>query len=178
MTMLDEGTYRARALDAALGETSKGTEQVGVQFELLDHPGTSITWWGYFSDKTMASTIKALRTCGWEGADLEDLSGIEKNEVQLVIQHETDDKGVTRAKVRWVNGTGGVAMANAMAPDKAKSFAQRMKGQIVAMDKATNGGGGNGSKTTPAPRRTTSKPPASAAGPHDDVPPPDDEIGF
>jgi hypothetical protein len=95
-----------------------------------------------------------------------------------VVYADDQDRPVQRAKVRWVNGTGGVAMANAMAPDKAKSFAQRMKGQIVAMDKATNGGGGNGSKTTPAPRRTTSKPPASAAGPHDDVPPPDDEIGF
>lgn len=167
--MLEQGTYRAKAKEAALGRTSKGTEQVAVRFELLDHTGESITWFGFFTDKTLENTVKSLRACGWTGDDLSDLAGITANEVNLVVEHETDDRGQTRAKVRWVNGTSGLAMKDQLDTAEAKTFAARMKGAIVAMGK------GGARPAAPRPRATGS----SSRPPEDDRPPMgDDDIPF
>lgn len=137
MAILDAGKYRAQAIEAALGETDTGKEQVAVRFRLLDIEGQEITWYGYFTDKTTESTFKALRTAGWKGQDLSDLSDLEAQdtpEVTLVIEHEADQQGNPRAKVRWVNGTGGLALKKALDPNRAKTFAARMKAQLVAFD--------------------------------------------
>ena len=136
--MLDAGTYRAQAIEAALGETDTGKEQVAVRFRFLDVEG-EITWYGYFTDKTLETTFKALRSAGWKGQDLMDLSDLcapaSTPEVYLVIEHE-EYEGKTRARVRWVNGAGGIALKKALDPNKAKAFAARMKGQIAALDAA------------------------------------------
>ncbi len=148
-TLLDPGTYRARSIDGALGTTSKGKEQVAVKFDLLDFPGQSITWFGYFTDATTNSTFRALRTAGWKGQDLSDLSDLqnpEGPEVWLVIEHDTYE-GKTTAKVRWVNSAGGLAMKNAMEVDQAKTFAARMREKVAAFDAAAKQ---NGSAVTPA----------------------------
>jgi hypothetical protein len=153
--MLDAGIYRARAIEAALGETDTGKEQVAVRFELLDVEGQQITWYGYFTDKTLETTFKALRTAGWRGQDLSDLSdlcGQDTPEVNLVVEHETDQQGKVRARVRWVNGTGGLALKKALDANKAKAFAARMKGKLVAYD-----------RTAGSP-----KPPPKQANGHDD----------
>jgi hypothetical protein len=143
--MLDAGNYRARAIEAALGETETGKEQVAVQFQLLDLEQT-ITWYGYFTDKTLETTFKALRTAGWKGQDLTDLSDLcapaETPEVTLVVEHETytnpeTGESKTRARVRWVNGTGGLALKKALDPNKAKAFAARMRGQLAAFDRSS-----------------------------------------
>jgi hypothetical protein len=137
--MLDAGTYRAHAIEAALGETDTGKEQIAVRFKLLDVEGQEITWYGYFTDKTQETTFRALRTAGWKGQDLMDLSDLcnpqTAPEVFLVVEHETYE-GKTSAKVRWVNGTGGLALKKALDPNKAKTFAARMKGQIAAFDRS------------------------------------------
>jgi hypothetical protein len=137
--MLDAGTYRAKAIEAALGETDTGKEQIAVRFSLLDCENQEITWYGYFTDKTLETTFKALRTAGWKGQDLMDLSDLcgreDAPEVFLVVEHETYE-GKTTAKVRWVNGAGGLALKKALDPNKAKTFAARMKGQIAAFDRS------------------------------------------
>lgn len=146
--MLDAGTYRARAIEAALGETDTGKEQIAVRFSLLDLEGQEITWYGYFTDKTLETTFKALRTAGWKGQDLSDLADLcnpETPEVTLVVEQE-EYEGKVRARVRWVNGAGGLALKKALDPNKAKAFAARMKGQIVAFD-----------RTSGAPKASTSK---------------------
>lgn len=163
---MENGTYKAKAIGGGLGETSKGAEQVAVEFSLLDEGfnGWRITWFGFFTEKTTESTIRALRTCGWQGTDLTDLTGIDTNEVLLVIENETYD-GKTSPKVRWVNPLGGgLALKNPMAPDKAKAFAARMRAQIAAVD-ATSG-----------QRRTSTKP----AGMNTNEPPPhtDNDMPF
>lgn len=135
-TLLDPGTYRARAVEGALGTTSKGKEQVAVKFDLLDFPGQTITWFGYFTDATTNSTIRALRTAGWKGTDLSDLTDLsnpETPEVWLVIEHDTYE-GKTTAKVRWVNSAGGLAMKNSMDSGQAKIFAARMRDKVAAFD--------------------------------------------
>jgi hypothetical protein len=139
--MIEPGTYAAKALEAGLGVTSTGKEQVAVQFELAD--SQRITWYGYFTDKTRKGTFEALRACGWVGDNLADMTGITENEVELVIQHEPDQNGTARARVRWVNrpGGGGLAMAKPMDAASAAAFAESMRGAVVAHEAEAVGQG-------------------------------------
>lgn len=136
--MLDPGKYRARAIEGAIGETSTEKEQVTVLFELLDVPGKTITWYGYWTEATWERTIEALRTMGWTGSDIDDLSELSDPsmpEVYLVIDQEPNEKGVLREKVKWVNkSAGGLAMKTALEPTKARAFAERVKAQIALFD--------------------------------------------
>lgn len=170
MTM--HGTYKARTLSGGLGYTSKGTEQVGIDFQITEgpHEGQHITWYGFFTDKTADRTIESLRICGWEGDDLCDLTGIEKNEVELVIEAEdyTDSRTgeiKTGSRVRWVNriGGSGFSMRDAMDATQAREFAARMRGRVVALR-------GNGQ----APRRPAQAAPSGGASrqqiEEDDIP--------
>jgi hypothetical protein len=174
--MLDAGTYRAQAIEAALGETDTNKEQIAVRFRLLDVEGQEITWYGYFTDKTLETTFKALRTAGWKGQDLSDLSdlcGQDTPEVNLVVEHETYEnpqtgETKTRARVRWVNGTGGLALKKALDPNKAKSFAARMKGKLAAFDL--------GAGTPKPPQRNGAA--HHAASPDDEPSPFNDDIPF
>lgn len=157
--MLDAGTYRAKAVEGALGETDTGKEQIAVRFELLDVEGQFITWYGYFTDKTLETTFKAIRTAGWKGqdlADLSDLSGQDVPEVMLVIEHETDQQGKPRARVRWVNSAGGLALKKALDGNKAKTFAAKMRGKLAAFDRSAG-----------------TKPPQRNGAAHHDGPPAD-----
>lgn len=134
--MIPEGIYRAKTLTAALGETKSGKEQMAIDFGLVDGPsaGQRITWYGGFmSDKAVEYTVKALRACGWKGDDLSAVGELAE-EVEIVVQHE-DYEGQMRAKVKYVNPLGGAAR-NAMAADKAKAFAARMKARIAQVGKA------------------------------------------
>src|SRR3954466_6748613 len=114
--MIPAGTYRARAVEGALGFTSKGTEQIAVQFTVVEgeQKGHYITWYGYFSEKTLERTLESLEYCGWEGDDVSDLIGLDKNEVTIVVEHEQDEEGQVRARVRWINSGGGIAMKERM----------------------------------------------------------------
>ena len=162
--MIDAGKYRARAREWAFGLAKSGNEQIGVQFDLLDQPGESITWFGSFAPKALEFTLKALRACGWQGADLAELDcnmgGLEQNEVVLVVEHE-EYQGKTSARVRWVNAAGGVGMANPLDQGGLKSFAARMRAQIIALD----------------PTSAKAKPPPKAAPPRRAPEPPPHEDG-
>lgn len=137
--LLDVGTYRARAVNAWFGYTSvKGTEMVTVTFEIIegDWQGQTIDWQGYFTEKTYQRTIAALRTMGWQGSDLRDLSGIDANDVAIVVGHE-EYNGNLRARVQWVNpveGGGKIGMQGAMDEAQLADFAERMKGAIMLAD--------------------------------------------
>jgi hypothetical protein len=114
--MLENGDYRAKASRGALGLAGNGTEQVGVEFDLLDKPGNKLTWYGYFTEKGTDIALRGLRTAGWKGTDLSDLSSLsdpEVPEVILVVEQETYE-GKTRPKVKFINSTGGLAMRNAL----------------------------------------------------------------
>lgn len=175
--MIEQQTVKARAVEGALGTTNTGKEQVGVSFELLEGPnqGQRITWYGYFTEKTTERTLEALEHCGWQGDDLSDLTGIDANEVYLVIEHEQDDQGEVRARVRWVNSSGGVAMQNRMDPGDAASFAQRMRGEVLARRQAKGQG-----KGAPAQQRSQPRPAQQRRQPPMQSPPPptDDDIPF
>src|SRR6185436_7953269 len=133
-TVIEAGKYRARATDAKLGVAQTGSDTVAVAFELLDHPGNHITWYGYFTEKTVERTMEALRYCGWTGDDVSDLAGIDANEVELVIEHEEDQKGTMRARVKWVNrpGSSKAQLKTEMNDSQKRSFAAKMKGYALA----------------------------------------------
>ena len=136
--LIPPGTYRAKAVEAQLGETSGGAEQVAISFAVLT-PGFEqhhLAYYGTFGEKALPITVKALRACGWQGLDLSDLSGIDANEVSLVVEHE-EYQGVTRARVKWVNEGGGALLKKQLDPQAARTFAQRMRGAIAAVDTGT-----------------------------------------
>lgn len=140
--MLAAGTYKAHPVKAWLGEsTNKGTPFVGVMFTL--ESGEQIAWQGWLTDGAMKSTMRAVRACGFVGDDLSDLSSIEgaQKTVYLVVEHEEDDKGTLRPRVRWVNETeGGPMMSAALTGSKAKEIAARMKAAIIAERQASGAG--------------------------------------
>jgi hypothetical protein len=124
--MLDKGTYRARGIEGGLGVAGTGTEQVAVRLRITEvpHEGESAVWYGYFTEKTKRRTLEALIALGWSGDDLSDLSGIDANEVEIVVDHEPDREGEMRARVKWINAPGGLGMKTQMQPADAKSFAR------------------------------------------------------
>ena len=134
--MIEAGTHQARANSWALGKASTGTVQVAVEFGLSD--GRSITWFGPLTEKALEHTVKGLRACGWEGADISELAvptcGLDKNEVELVVEVE-EYNGETRAKVRWVNAVGGgLRMAATLEGGELAAFAAKLKGRILGLD--------------------------------------------
>lgn len=166
-TIIEAGDYRAKAVGAQLGETSNHNEQISVRFALLDFPGQHITYYGTFTDAAFEYTMKAIRAAGFKGEDISDLSsladGVAPEVVLVVVHEEYNDK--TRAKIRFINSVGGMALKSALQPDQAKSFAQRLKGKILAFDKAA--GTPSGTRTAgakpPAPRGTPRPVPASSS---------------
>ena len=161
---LQPGDYRAKSIGAQLGKAGTGTEQVAVKFSLLDFPQQTITWFGYFSPNAFDIAMRGLRSAGFVGDDLSDLSSLNEDvspEVVLVIDNETY-QGKTRAKVQFINSTGGVALKDALGDTEAKAFAQRMKGRVVAFDKATG--------TPPAAKPAPKPAPKKAAPASDEVP--------
>lgn len=133
--MPPEGHWKARGCDAALGHTGGGKPQLGIDLMILEGPGTGrhVTWYGYFTEASFDRTIESLYLLGWKGPDLADLRGIDANEVTVVIAHEPDEQGVVRVKANWINGLGGVVMKDRMDVGQAASFAQQMKGRILAL---------------------------------------------
>ena len=121
-----------RATDAELGytqgnDTEPPAPQVGVLLEFVEGPykGTSITWYGFFTEKTKAATVRALRTLGWVSNDLTDLSAV-RGEAPCTIQVEPDLQGVPRARVRFIGG-GVIAMKTVMNEEQKKAFAASMQ---------------------------------------------------
>ncbi len=132
--LIPEGTYRAQAVDGHLGYTSKNNEQVVVRFAIVGgpHDGESVQWFGFFTDACFDRTIRSLRYCGWQGDDVADLTGIDANEVDIVVGHN-EYKGKITPRVSWVNQVGGLS---GMTPQQAHDFAESVKERIAQMTSA------------------------------------------
>lgn len=157
-------TIAARAASWDLDTTGTGSTRVRVLFALLgEYKGRHLTYDGYFTDGTLARTVESLRYMGWEGADLDKLEGLDKNEVQLLIGTE-EYEGKWRNRVRFVNRAASLHLTNPLDPAAKVAFAQSMKGRILALEQ---GKPKNGPPTKAAPKPTPGAP--AAAGP-DDLP--------
>src|ERR1700729_4246097 len=109
--------YNAKAIAFGLGETNDGKPQIGVMFEIVDHPdfpGEQITWFGYFTEKTEDRTIESLQHMGWQGDDLTELAELAGDDatrvlptpVSIVCEPDTYD-AKTKLKAQGVNQLGG-----------------------------------------------------------------------
>ncbi len=163
--MIPAGTYRAHAIDAALGVAGTGKEQIAVLFETVaagEESPHRITWYGYFTEATFDRTIESLRHLGWKGNDLSIFGlGVPEdchNEVEIVIDHQPDPNGNIRARVQWINSGGGLAMKSRMDEGQARAFAAKMKARIASL------GPTNGSSTAAAPSKTNGGGAKPAAG--------------
>ncbi len=154
---------RARAINAAVGKASTGTHQIAIEFEYLDESG-GITYYGPLTDAAFEYTMRAIRTAGFQGDDLSDLSSLcnDTPEVVLVIGPE-EYNGKTTLKVKFINSPGGLAMKDALRGDDLAAFARKMKGKIVAYDRSA------GAPKAPPAARARQVEPSSGGGP-DDIP--------
>lgn len=151
------GKYFARAIGADFGFTKHGTEQVAVLFETLN--GEQITWWGYFSEKATPHTLTALKRCGWDGADLAELTGLGEKEVELDVQWD-EYQGQQNLRVKWINSANAPMLRDQMSPEQRAAFAARMKGQVMAHAKAEQA-----KQVAPAAPPAPQGKPAAAQGP-------------
>jgi hypothetical protein len=159
----------SRAKQWALGEASTGKEQVAVSFAVPNENGDGehfVAWYGYFTEGAVDRTIESLRYMGFEGDNLLELVGLDKNEVELVIEDE-EYEGKIHEKVQWINKPGGALVKKALEGDKAKTFAALMKEKFRIADASA------GKK----PVRQAAKTPPPA-GPLGGDPPPSDDIPF
>lgn len=143
-TLIPAGRHKGRAVEADFGLTKTGNEQIAVLFEIADGPskGQTITWYGFFTEttdrggKTLAErTIDSLRACGctFPKGNLGDLTGLDANEIVLVIEHEQDQQGQARARVRFVNAPGvGLALGTRMDEGARRAFAMKMRGLVLS----------------------------------------------
>jgi hypothetical protein len=138
------GIFKARAVlgTEQFGETSNGHPQLALMFRMKidDHGSTQeASTFLIFSPESAPYSYERLRACGWEGNDLTDLKGVDKNEVDLKIW-EDSYQGKPQVKVEIMGG-GKVTMAK---PLSKEAFAAKVK--------ALTGGGG-------APATGGSRPP-------------------
>lgn len=100
--LIPEGYYDVKVKSHGSGlSKNKGTPYAWVKFD------NGLFWQGYFTELTMDKTVEQLVIMGFKGSTPKDLQsdGALNCEapVSVSVIHETDDKGVTRAKVQWVN---------------------------------------------------------------------------
>jgi hypothetical protein len=158
--ILPEGKYLARAKQWAFTEASTGTPQVYIYFELED--GGSISHFLAMSPKAFEYSMKALTTLGYSGTDVvNDLeradAGLDKNQVELVVEHE-EYEGKVRARVKWINSLGGGFKP--LDAGKKASFAQEMRARALAFRQTQ--------PTQTGPKQPDGPPPGHPAS--DDIP--------
>lgn len=157
MELIAEGKYRMRAVEHSQVTENENThnEEIRVLCEILEEgefQGRYRTWYGYFTEATAERTIESLRTMGWRGNDITNISLEPDVEFQGVIKHEAgrDDPGKIRDRIAFINRLAGVYVGTPMDEGKKKAFAQRMKGLVLAT--APKGG-----TAAPAASRQTPK---------------------
>jgi hypothetical protein len=144
---IEKARYRARARKAEFGEAKNGSEQVGIDFEVTqgEHKGEHLAYYGSFNGDTATEiTIKALRTSGWKGDDVGDLSSLSRPdapEVDLVCEPDTWE-GKTHLKVKWVNAAGGLALKKPLDQAKRAALSARLRGVVAAVDQELQQSGG------------------------------------
>lgn len=115
------GKYKAKAIDWGVTKTSAGLPQVSVLFEYQqpgDMPGVQevrqLIWFGSFKEKAAERSMEVLEMLGLKQAPYpameigrEGKALDETIEVEVVVEHRVDLKGVRRAGIAWVNRLGG-----------------------------------------------------------------------
>lgn len=169
------GHHEAVARNIQFGLTSGDKKQCLIQFRILSgqFEGRSVPWFAYFTEKTWKTTLKGLRSCGWKGDDLATAT-VENlgNLVELEVEHEKNDKGEMKARVRWVNAPGGgIQLKTPMNEAQMRQFAAQMKSYSSQVPEVE----GAPPESTPAashaaPPAASHEPPPIEGNPDDDIP--------
>jgi hypothetical protein len=104
--MIAAGKYTARVADYGVRVGETGRPSLVVRFQVDTE---SVFWRGFFTEKTMEITTKALHAMGMKTDQLDLLaegpsSGVlnQDLDISIVVEHEERD-GKKYAFVRWVN---------------------------------------------------------------------------
>lgn len=168
--LLPVGQYTARPVGWMLTETKSGAEQYAVELELQDGSGQRLTWFGGFSsDKATEITVKALRTLGWQGDDLDNVQLNAEADVRIVVEHD-EYQGRPQVRVRWINPLGGLTTRAPLDAGRRKGFAERMKGAIAGIDARSGQAPAAQRPTQAQPRPSNGARPAQAPAIDEDIP--------
>lgn len=118
------GIFKGRAIKDTIqyGESQGGHPQIAVVMRMrVDDSAQELTTFLIFSPESAPYSFDRLRAMGWEGNDLSNLAGIDKNEVDVrVFAEEYQGKAQVKCKIM---GGGRVTLAKPMDP---KTFAARV----------------------------------------------------
>lgn len=126
-----KGRFLARCTgskDVKFGMSKNGNMQIAVLFQYSnqndDCYGQTIVWMGTFAPgKASEIALQAMENCGWRGDDLLDLTGIDSEEVELVIGEKPSDDGLRMFDyVEFVNRPGAGKF----------TFSQPVEGAVLA----------------------------------------------
>jgi hypothetical protein len=137
---MKNGIFKGRALtDVQFGETTNGHPQLAIVMRMLAENQTQdATTFLIFSPESAPYSFDRLRALGWEGNDLTNLKGIDKNEVDVRVW--TDDyQGKPQVKCEIIGG-GRVTLAK---PLSKEAFAAK----VAALTGAPVGGAGGSRKS-------------------------------
>lgn len=157
-----EGNHTARVQGHALTEQKDGQERYVVEFAIVggDFSGEYVrARYGFKSDAQTDLTISQLRALGWKGTDFTNVNLDTEKDFSIKVKHTVGEDG--KLYVDALVNTASVERF-ALAPDKARAFAARMKAKVAAYD-AQNGAPA-GTATPPrtaAPTQTRQAAPAT-----------------
>lgn len=126
------GIYKGRGIAGSeqYGCTSNNNDQIAVDLALKDI-GEQVTTFLVFTEKSAEYSIERLRAMGWEGDDLSNLAGLDRNEVDVEVKYE-EYQGKMQMRVQVLTGGGRVVLQNAMDDKAKKAFAARFRGLAVS----------------------------------------------
>lgn len=130
--MIPEGNYRVRGVEGMLRRKGSNTPGVKVWLDIIEgeHAGKRVVWIGWLTEKSVHRTFESLRTLGWRGDMLDDLTGIDGNEAIAVVAHENyavDGVTKTRVSVKWINRIASTEDRYQLSKDAARTLALRFK---------------------------------------------------
>lgn len=129
--MINEGTYEAKVASHAITETKNGDPQALVTFDVKTTDGVvRLDWYGSFKEKALKYTLTSLINCGLRGTNPADDLEIGKV-VSIVVSHEPDTNGKTRARIKWINKVGGTRKV--LEPKAAAAKLKSLEGMVMAI---------------------------------------------
>lgn len=153
MSTIPDGRYRAKCVEAWLGEDKKGRDMLSLSFEIADgkQAGERATYYQLMhTPKGEEFAVGALRAVGWRG-DVGDLDCCIGGEASITLETE-EYQGKSSQRVKWVN-----PLRRELAPEKRAALAERLKFAVEQ----------SGGILPPAPKRGDDEPPPIS---DDDIP--------
>jgi hypothetical protein len=146
---LVKGRYIARACPSQdvvwRKSPNKGTDGIYVIFTITQGPqsGERVPWGPWYSGNAVDRIFESLRFCGctFPNDDPMDTTGIDTNEVMIVIEADAMEPGGWRVSfVNEIGAAGGIAMDDSAKED----FRARMKGRLMGGGQQSPSSGDSG----------------------------------